>query len=87
MTERWLPVLPDWVGFYEVSDRGRVRSVDRIVMRSDGRKVPTSGQILRQYQDHLGLRSVVLRRPGHCQHVYVHRLVRDLFGDESQKAA
>lgn len=28
--ERWLPVV-DWEGLYEVSDRGRVRSVDRTV--------------------------------------------------------
>jgi hypothetical protein len=30
MTEQWLSVV-DWEGLYEVSDRGRVRSVERIV--------------------------------------------------------
>lgn len=32
MEEHWLPV-PGWVGFYEVSTLGRVRSVDRVVER------------------------------------------------------
>ena len=34
--ERWLPV-PGYEGYYEVSDHGRVRSLDRTVTAPDGR--------------------------------------------------
>lgn len=35
--ERWLPVS-GYEGLYEVSNHGRVRSLDRMIIRSDGRK-------------------------------------------------
>lgn len=35
--ERWLPVVR-WEGIYEVSDRGRVRSLPRLAHFKDGRK-------------------------------------------------
>lgn len=36
MTERWLPI-PGYEGWYEVSDLGRVRSVERTFRHRDGR--------------------------------------------------
>lgn len=36
LQETWLPVV-GWEGLYEVSDRGRVRSVERVVHCRDGR--------------------------------------------------
>ena len=33
--ERWLPVV-GWEGRYEVSDHGRVRTVEHVVIRRDG---------------------------------------------------
>ena len=44
--ERWLPV-PRYEGLYEVSDLGRVRSLDRVVTRSDGRRCRYPGVMLR----------------------------------------
>lgn len=46
MTERWLPVVGYEWG-YEVSDAGRVRSIDRIIRRSDGRIRRHRGRILK----------------------------------------
>jgi hypothetical protein len=43
--ERWLPVV-GYEGFYEVSDLGRVRSVNRVFIRSDGRKQGRRGRVL-----------------------------------------
>jgi hypothetical protein len=44
--ERWRPV-PEWEGAYEVSDKGRVRSLDRMVRtHHDGRRL-ARGQILK----------------------------------------
>ena len=34
MSERWLPVI-GWEGLYEVSDQGRVRSLDRVLEQTD----------------------------------------------------
>lgn len=33
---KWLPVV-GWEGYYEVSDQGQVRSVERVVTYRDGR--------------------------------------------------
>ena len=45
MTEKWLPI-PGWEGLYEVSNQGRVRSLDRIVERATTRPFPKRGRIL-----------------------------------------
>lgn len=45
-SERWLPVV-GWEDLYEVSDQGRVRSLDRAIPRSDGRTFRHKGRILR----------------------------------------
>ncbi|MDU6479009.1 MAG: NUMOD4 domain-containing protein, partial [Corynebacterium kroppenstedtii] len=45
--ERWRPVV-GYEGIYEVSDQGRVRSLDRIITQHDGMKRPMRGRILRQ---------------------------------------
>jgi NUMOD4 motif len=79
--EHWAPI-PGWHGFYEVSNRGRVRSVDREVTRTDGQRHRFSGRILRQ-QPGRGGPSVVLQRPGGRRHVCVHKLVEAAFGDEA----
>ena len=44
-SERWLPVR-GYEGLYEVSDAGRVRSLDRIVSRNGGQAL-SQGRILR----------------------------------------
>jgi NUMOD4 motif len=45
MTEHWRPIA-GWEGFYEVSDRARVRSLDRVIIRSDGRPYRAKGRVL-----------------------------------------
>ena len=46
MSELWLPVV-GFEGLYEVSDLGRVRSVDRWVVYNDGRAFWKTGQVLK----------------------------------------
>jgi len=46
MTERWLPVV-GYEGAYEVSDQGRVRSVDRLVHRRGLVSIRLRGMVLR----------------------------------------
>jgi NUMOD4 motif/HNH endonuclease len=59
--ERWLPVV-GYEGYYEVSDQGRVRSLDRVIIDLGGRrKRPEAGRILSPVMDvrghylHVGL--------------------------------
>jgi NUMOD4 motif/HNH endonuclease len=46
VTERWLPVVGRQ-GSYEVSDHGRVRSVDRVIQRKDGTTYYVEGCVLK----------------------------------------
>ena len=76
MSERWLPVV-GYEGAYQVSDLGRVRSLDRMIVDSVGHRYFRAGRILRQ---------VTLKGTGHCRVTlpggiqgYVHRLVLEAF--------
>ncbi|MET3527254.1 NUMOD4 domain-containing protein [Phenylobacterium koreense] len=44
--EQWRPVVGQ-EGKYEVSDLGRVRSLDRVIIRSDGRSYRATGRLLK----------------------------------------
>lgn len=79
--ERWLPV-PGYEGFYEVSDRGGVRSVDRAITRK-GRKasdrVRRAGGVLNCPQDQDGYPRASLSRDNRRCRFYVHVLVLEAF--------
>lgn len=77
-TGRWLPV-PGYEGFYEVSDRGQVRSLDRYVRHPGGGTVPRQGKVLTASPGPAGYPMVWLHREGREQHVPVHRLVLEAF--------
>ncbi len=74
MAEQWKPVV-DYVGLYEVSDLGRVRSVDRVVEYRDGRRVQWSGMALAPRTDLKGYARVNLCRNSVRTTFLVHRLV------------
>lgn len=81
MNENWKPV-PNFEGYYEVSDIGRVRSVDRSVNRQypDGRTctVKRKGSIRKlDYRD--GYAAVCLQADKRIFKAYVHRLVCEAF--------
>ena len=79
--ERWKPIQR-YVGFYEVSDRGRVRSVDRVliqVRRDKICKVSFKGRIIRPTSMSSGHLSVVLSRNGVIKGFKVHSLVAEAF--------
>lgn len=69
----WRPVS-GWHGFYEVSDEGQVRSVDRI---SFGKK--HRGRILRPSSTPKGYKIAVLSGHGERRSYPVHRLVAESF--------
>lgn len=64
MSEHWLP-LPDYEGLYEVSDFGRVRSLNRTVHHTNGSDRHLKGRLLRQFPSkHGGYPSVSLCKDG-----------------------
>lgn len=77
MTERWLPV-PGYEDLYEVSDLGRVRSVDRVIPRKTG-LARYRGQVLKVWIRPSGYAQVVLSASGRQQSYLVHELVAAAF--------
>lgn len=76
--EVWRPIN----GFdnaYEVSNYGRVRSVDRAVVRSDGRTLQIKGQMIKIRTDKKGYSRVCLSDKKKTKFKTVHRLVAEAF--------
>ena len=78
--ERWLPVS-GWEGYYEVSDYGRVRSVERVLNRSNGRKYTVRQQVMATFREPKNHIVVTLNRDGKKSGVnrLVHQLVLEAF--------
>ncbi len=76
--EEWKDI-PGYVGYYEVSSLGRVRSVPRVVAHADGRRQPVSGRVLKQNPDDWGYLLVSLNKNGKGVTSKVHRLVAIAF--------
>lgn len=72
--ERWLPI-PEYEGFYEVSDHGRVRSVDRMCRHSRGGMRRLKGKLRKLVVLSTGYLQVSLSRGGVIRRELVHRLV------------
>lgn len=77
MPERWADI-DDYEDCYQVSDLGRVRSLDRIVQHAD-RKMHVRGRILVTSPDRDGYLQVNLWRDGQGRNHKVHRLVLTAF--------
>lgn len=75
--EQWLPVV-GYEGCYEVSDQGRVRSLDRKVLRAGVQKA-VRGRVLAQGDSGSGRRAVSLSRDGRAKTARVARLVLEAF--------
>ena len=73
----------DWIegfeGLYQVSNLGRVKSLDRIITFKDGRIRKFKGKILKQNHDKDGYLMVSLVKNGNYKYVKVHRLVGQAF--------
>lgn len=75
----WKPIT-GFEGLYEVSDRGKVRSLDRVVRRKDGRTCTYPGKLLKPYDNQKPpYFSVNLWKDGKLHRAYIHRLVLETF--------
>ena len=79
MTEAWRPI-GGYEGLYEVSSLGRVRSLERTVMRSNGSPKRVSGRVLATNRvSAMGYHSVHLYDHGPRVRHYIHTLVLEAF--------
>lgn len=77
-SESWKPI-PGWEELYDVSDLGNVRSVARVIARSNGWPLPVRERLLAQHSTRYGHRHVKLYRDGKGTAYGVHRLVMAAF--------
>lgn len=78
INEEWINVL-GYNGYYSVSNMGRVKSLKRIIMYSDGRIRTLRERILKTYVGKTGYETVVLNKGGISVTFSMHRLVADEF--------
>lgn len=80
--EKWR-AIKGWEGAYEVSDRGRVRSIERMRASKTPAGMPceqkVKPRVLKQRRKRNGYMSVCLSRDGRHWYPNVHRLVADAF--------
>ena len=72
----WKPIL-NYEGFYEISNKGDIKSVDRIVLSKTNRFC--KGKILKQNIDKYGYKTIQLYKNGQRKALFVHRLVLSSF--------
>lgn len=75
--EIWCPVK-NYEGFYEISNLGRVKSLDRYVKCGNGERLH-KGKLLQMEVDKLGYRFAHVCKEGQDDRLLVHRMVADAF--------
>lgn len=76
--ERWRSI-PGWEGYYEASDQGRVRSVERMVRARHGLRTSRSKVLRPRPHRRSGHLEVWLSRGGQVTQHWVHHLVLETF--------
>lgn len=85
MREFWKQI-PGYEGFYEASNKGNLRSVDREFTRSNGTPFSLKGKLLNHWLNPVdGHPMCVLSRKGERRYFYVHTLVALAFFGEKEE--
>ena len=82
--ETWRDI-PGYEGLYQVSDKGRVRSLDRYIEYSNGKLVFYKGKIIKQNEDKHGRMLLRLSKNKNRKSYFVHSLVALAFIGERPK--
>lgn len=75
--EIWKPVV-NYKGYYEVSNKGSVRSLDRMIASKNGSTAKIKGKILKQSNVY-GYLKITLSKDGMTHDYQVHRIVASAF--------
>lgn len=78
MEEEWRDIK-GYEGYYQVSNLGRIRSLDRIILKINGHTERRKGQLMSQVYDKDGYLTVGLRKDRRKITYGVHRLVANAF--------
>lgn len=84
MKETWKDI-PGYEGLYQVSDLGRVRSLDREVKDSRWGRQRRKGRVLKPGQNEKGYLKVVLSKNGKTKNQKIHQLVAISFLNHDPK--
>lgn len=76
--EEWRAVV-GYEGHYEVSNQGRLRSLDRVVEYKNGVERMHKGKVLKLGKHKFGYLKVELHKDGKITHTNIHRLVLEAF--------
>jgi len=71
--------IPNYKGLYEASNLGNIKSLDRIIIKSNGRKQTVYGDILKPYKNKYGYLLVSLRINGVKKTWQVHQIIAITF--------
>lgn len=77
-SEEWRDI-PGWEGYYQASNCGRIRSVEREVHHVDGRVRELQSKVLKPRTTPQGRPAVNLCRGGKCKNHTIHSLVMSAF--------
>lgn len=78
MGETWRPI-PNWEGYYEVSDHGRIRSIDRSILHINGEVHRVKGRKMRLHKNQFGYLYTMGSRENRQKRIWVHRAVLESF--------
>lgn len=84
MEEEWRDI-EGYEGYYQVSNLGRVKSLDRIITYKDNRKFLKKGNVMTQTKDKEGYLTIGLSMNGKQKTFKVHRLVAMSFIPNGEK--
>lgn len=71
--------IPDYEGYYEISEFGDVRGMERTIVRKDGRTIKLKSKKIKPYFTSDGYVRVALTKDSKANHQLVHRLVASTY--------
>ena len=77
--------IPDYEGYYQARNLGRIRSLDREVAYNDGRVRILKGKVMKPVMDRGGYLRIHISKEGKTRTFLVHRLVWMAFNGEIQE--
>lgn len=78
MKEIWKDIV-QYEGLYQASNLGNIRSIDRVVVSSDGIRQFRHGKTIKQRKNQKGYKIVRLSKNGEAKNKFVHILVLESF--------